>query len=120
MKITDEDRLRLTDVREAIDDLDERLVRLFADRIALATEASAVKSGAGLPAVDPAREARIVRRAAGLAREQGLEPELVRTIFWRILGLSHRAQDGRTPERHLAPERNGASQDDRAAENVGS
>jgi len=94
MRIKDEDRQDLNEVRKAIDELDERLVRLFSERIALATRANSLKTRVGLPAVDPAREASVVRRAAELARDQSLEPEIVRTIFWRILGLSHWAQKG--------------------------
>jgi len=93
MEATDEHETELRTIREAIDDLDERLIELFSDRLGLAGEARRLKERAGLPLVDPEREAQIVRRASELARSRRLEPEMVRTIFWRILGLSHWAQE---------------------------
>ncbi|MBX6366066.1 MAG: chorismate mutase, partial [Gemmatimonadetes bacterium] len=52
----------------------------------------AANRAAGLPTLDPAREAAVVRRAGALAREHGLEAEAVRGIFWHLIGLSRRAQ----------------------------
>jgi chorismate mutase len=46
----------------------------------------------GLPTLDPAREAEVIRRAASIAREHGLPDEKVRDIFWHIIGLSRGAQ----------------------------
>jgi chorismate mutase len=51
-----------------------------------------VKRKAGLPTLDPPREAAVVRRAGALAREAGLDDEDVRYIFWHLIGLSRRMQ----------------------------
>jgi chorismate mutase len=45
-----------------------------------------------LPTLDPAREAEVIRRAAALAREVGLNDEKVRDIFWHVIGLSRSVQ----------------------------
>lgn len=79
----------LSCVRREIDELDRSLVRMFAERLALAREASERKAANGRPGIDHAREAEVVRLAAVEARERGLEPEIVRGIFWRLVGLSH-------------------------------
>ncbi|HET9985200.1 MAG TPA: chorismate mutase [Longimicrobiales bacterium] len=79
-------------LRSAIADLDRRLVELLAERVRLARRVGGAKRAAGLPTLDPAREAAVVRRASALAREHGLEPEAVRGIFWHLIGLSRRAQ----------------------------
>ena len=50
------------------------------------------KKVAGLPTLDPAREAEVIRRAAALAREVGLSDEKVRDIFWHVIGLSRAVQ----------------------------
>ena len=51
-----------------------------------------VKRELGLPVLDPAREAAVVRRAGSLAREAGLPDEDVRYLFWHLVGLCRRAQ----------------------------
>ena len=83
---------RLRGIRERIEQIDRSLVGLIADRVRLAREVGDAKRELGLPTLDPAREAAVVRRAGSLAREAGLEDEDVRYIFWHLIGLSRRAQ----------------------------
>ena len=78
----------LLSIRSRIDEVDEDLVTLIAARVDLARRAGAVKAANGLDMVDLAREAAVVRRASGIAREKGLEPETLRDVFWRLIGLS--------------------------------
>ena len=61
-------------------------------RVRLARDVGRTKRAAGLPTQDPAREAAVIRHAAELAREAGLQDDDVRTIFWQVIGLSRRAQ----------------------------
>jgi chorismate mutase len=89
---------RLEALRAEIERLDEGIVRLISQRTRLAQEARAAKQEAGLPLFDPAREAVVVRRAATLARAEGLPEEAVRELFWRLIGLSRSVQaDGTLP-----------------------
>lgn len=92
---TGTDELRL--LRQAIDDLDLRLVDLLAQRLDLARRTTAPKHRAGLPVQDLAREAEVVRRAADAARDRGLDPEPIRDIYWRLVDLARRAQEGAAP-----------------------
>jgi len=78
--------------RLQIESLDRELVGLLAKRVALSKEIGAMKKVAGLPTLDPAREAEVIRRAAGMAREAGLSDEKVRDIFWHVIGLSRAVQ----------------------------
>jgi chorismate mutase len=78
--------------REQIEAIDRELVGLLAKRAALSREIGATKKVAGLPTLDPAREAEVIRRAAGMAREHGLSDEKVRDIFWHVIGLSRAVQ----------------------------
>jgi len=78
--------------RQQIESLDRELVGLLAKRVALSKEIGAIKKVAGLPTLDPAREAEVIRRAAGMAREAGLADEKVRDIFWHVIGLSRAVQ----------------------------
>lgn len=83
---------QLEELRGEIERLDRSLIDLIAERVMLGTRVGAAKRAAGLPLLDPVREAAVVRRAGTLAREAGLEDEDVRYIFWHLIGLSRRAQ----------------------------
>ncbi|HUQ46962.1 MAG TPA: chorismate mutase [Gemmatimonadaceae bacterium] len=83
----------LSRLREQIEQIDSSLVELIANRVRLAREVGIEKRAAGLPALDPKREAAVVRKAVVLAREAGLEfDDEIRQVFWLLIGLSRRAQ----------------------------
>lgn len=80
-------------LREEIEQRDRALIETIADRVRLAREVGKEKRAAGLPTLDPGREAAVVRSAVALAREAGLEcDDEIRQIFWQLIGLSRRAQ----------------------------
>ncbi len=41
---------------------------------------------------DLAREAEVIRQASTRARDIGLDTEVVRDVFWRLIDLSHRTR----------------------------
>jgi len=82
----------LARLRAEIEGVDRELIRLIAKRVELARQVGAVKHAAGLPALDPAREAAVIRRVSEVAREEGAPEEDVRYLFWHIIGMSRRAQ----------------------------
>ena len=102
--MTDEERLET--LRKRIREVDEALVRLVGERRDLVLDVGRVKAVLGLPVLDPPQEARVVRRAAELARDAGVDEEAVRDILWRIIASARDAQEGRTrwgpplPESH--------------------
>ncbi|HEX8276183.1 MAG TPA: chorismate mutase [Longimicrobiaceae bacterium] len=79
-------------LRGEIERIDREIVGLVAERVRLAREVGKAKRAAGLPTLDPAREAAVVRSAGMLAREAGLVDEEMRALFWHLIGLSRRAQ----------------------------
>jgi chorismate mutase len=80
-------------LREQIEQLDRALIDLIAQRVRLAREVGTEKVVAGLPTLDPEREAAVVQGAVAVAREAGLEiDDEIRQIFWLLIGLSRRAQ----------------------------
>ncbi len=87
------DSEHLDELRQEIVALDGELVGLLARRLALVEEVGRVKRRLGLPTLDPPREAEVVRRAAELARENGVDPELARDVLWRIMASARDAQD---------------------------
>ncbi len=89
------DAEHLEALRREIVAVDGDLVALLARRLALVEEVGRVKRRLGLPTLDPPREAEVVRRAAELAREHGVDPELARDVLWRIMASARDAQDTR-------------------------
>jgi chorismate mutase len=75
-------------VRGEIDEIDRSLVGLIAARLDLARQARLLKDQGGLTNEDSTREAAVVRHAAEAARDLGLDPEIIRDVFWRLISLS--------------------------------
>src|SRR5213593_2349436 len=79
-------------LRAEIERIDRALIGLIADRVRAAHRAAVAKRAAGLPTLDPAQEAAVIRRAAALARDAGLPEEDLRDFFWHVVGLTRRAE----------------------------
>lgn len=90
--VTRETTTELDALRAEIERIDAELVRGVAARMRLARRIGRLKQDAGMSLVHPAREAAVVRRAGELAREQGLDDEAVRELFWRLIEMSRKAQ----------------------------
>lgn len=84
---------RLDQLRQEIATTDRELVRVIARRLELARDIGRTKQALGLPVMDPAREAEVVRRAVELARTYGADAELIRGILWRIIDAARGVQD---------------------------
>ncbi len=82
----------LATLRSELSALDADLIALLKRRIELARLVGAEKRAAGLPTLDPRREAQVVASAARLARQAGLPEEAVRDIFWPVVSMCRRAQ----------------------------
>ncbi len=85
---------RLEELRQRIMEVDEELVDLIGERKSLVVEIGEIKDELGLPVLDPAREAAVVRRAASLARDHDLDEELIRDVIWRIIASARGEQGG--------------------------
>jgi chorismate mutase len=84
---------RLDRLRVQITALDEELIRLVGKRRDLAIAIGETKAALGLPTMDPGREARVVRRAAEVARTLGVDEEMARDVIWRVMAAARQAQD---------------------------
>lgn len=62
-------------LRRSIDNFDAAIIHLLAERFKTTMAVGEYKARAGLPASDPMREERQVRRLRQLAQESGLDPE---------------------------------------------
>jgi chorismate mutase len=87
-----QDEESLDDLRREIAAVDDDLVALIARRLELAHRIGDCKRRLGLPVLDPAREAEVVRRVAAEARAKGTDPELVRAVLWQIIDHARRVQ----------------------------
>jgi chorismate mutase/prephenate dehydrogenase len=90
----EEPRDRLEALRKRILEVDEALIELVGERRALVLEIGRLKAEMGLPVLDPSREAAVVRGAAELARERGVDEELTRDVIWRIMASAREEQEG--------------------------
>lgn len=75
-------------LRAAIDGVDDRLLVLIGERLALVRAIGRVKAARGAVVPDPAREAAIVARLAGGA----VDGETVAAVWGALFAASHRVQ----------------------------
>ncbi len=94
---------RLEELRTLIESIDRELVALIGKRRDLVIEVGRAKEALGLPVMDPPQEAKVVRRAAEIARDLGVDEELTRDVIWRIIAAARDAQEGRTAWGPLPP-----------------
>lgn len=76
------------EARARIDDINERVVELLAERQAIVDELCALKANAGRTVRDPEREAELLTHVRSVADEAGLPPDLAETLFEEILAHS--------------------------------
>ena len=84
----------LSRLRTNIEQLDQRIIDLIGERVDLSRQVGDLKRAAGMPTLDPAREAAVLRRVAAQARAAQLPDEPVREIFWHVIALCRSAQTG--------------------------
>ncbi|MFN2502006.1 MAG: chorismate mutase [Pyrinomonadaceae bacterium] len=74
--------------RKEIDELDDSIVRLLQQRVAVAREISILKLSSGLPIVDAHRENDVLRRVS----DDAAHGEAIAAIYRAILNESRRIQ----------------------------
>jgi chorismate mutase len=75
----------LNEFRSRIDELDDQLIRLLAERFEITKAVGAFKADTGLPAADPGREAEQVTRLRSIAEEVGMDPAFSEQVFRLIV-----------------------------------
>jgi len=71
--------------RSRIDEVDEALIRLLAERFEITQAVGHYKAEAGLPAGDPERERRQIARLHDVADEVGMDKEFSSKVFRLIV-----------------------------------
>jgi chorismate mutase len=87
--------LTIDDIRQAIDRLDNELLRIFNERAALALEIGEIKKERGLPVYDPTREKKIFDRMKA-ANPGPLDDGAIVRLFERVIDESRRLERIRT------------------------
>jgi chorismate mutase/prephenate dehydrogenase len=85
----------LGELRDRIIAVDDDIIKLIGERRDLVVEIGLIKESLGLPILDPAREARVVRRVAERSRALGVDEELTRDVIWRIISSARQQQGER-------------------------
>lgn len=80
--------MALAALRARVDEVDQQIVALLAERRRLVAQMGPVKAALGLPALDPGREAEARARLLGAATNLGLPELLVQQIFDAVLADS--------------------------------
>lgn len=109
----------LEEARTRIQEVDEQLIRTMGERFELALRIGRAKEVLGRPVLDPAREAEVIRRLAGKARDLGVDEEMTRDVFWRIIGQARAAQEDRLPDWPGRPAPPSAGADSAGADSAG-
>ncbi len=75
-------------IRARIQELDEALIRLLAQRFERVRALGALKAAENLPIEDETREAALRAHHARVAEREGIDPALVRRVFEALLAES--------------------------------
>ena len=67
--------------RQRIDELDDQLIRLLAERFDITKAVGVYKAVEGLPPADPEREAEQVARLRAIAEDAGMDPAFSEKVF---------------------------------------
>ena len=81
----------LSESRKKIDIIDDKIVRLFEERMLLAGDVAKYKINAGLPVLDRTREAEKLDKLEGLAHN-GFNKDAIRELYEQIMSLSRKYQ----------------------------
>jgi chorismate mutase/prephenate dehydratase len=84
--------MSLEELRKKIDDADERIVRLIADRIRQAQEIGEHKAKNGIPVEDATREERVLEHVRELARKEKISEKNVESIYRQIVAAARSVQ----------------------------
>ncbi|OUV77886.1 MAG: chorismate mutase [Acidimicrobiaceae bacterium TMED130] len=75
----------LREYRARIDELDEQLICLLAERFEITKTVGELKAKTGLPAADPQREKEQISRLHEIARNEGMDPVFGEKVFRLIV-----------------------------------
>lgn len=84
--------MALAEHRKQIEEIDEKIIRLIDQRIAVSKRIFEAKMSEGIPISDPEREKLVLGKATDLATELNLDAGAVRDIFQILIRMSVQKQ----------------------------
>ncbi|MEY7847901.1 chorismate mutase [Natrarchaeobius sp. A-rgal3] len=91
-----------TDADSELAPVDEEILELIDERMAIADEIGRIKAREGLPVEVPEQESVVLDRVADDATSEGVDPDLVRAVYRDLLEMSKDVQ-----RRHVEDENSG-------------
>lgn len=88
-------------LRASIDNMDDIIVRVLAERFKITQRVGELKATLGLPPADPAREEQQIARLRAIANDAGLDPEFAEAVLTFIVNevvRNHEAIAKRHPQ----------------------
>lgn len=82
----------LKEIREHIDRLDSIVVYALAERMSFVEKVALYKKECNLPRYQPEREKQIIEQKRALAKQTGLNPDLIEDLYKRIIEDAHRIE----------------------------
>lgn len=79
--------------RQKINDLDDQIIDLLVERTKVIREVGHIKAEKNIPAVIPERVEEVRERNAKRAGEKGLDPQIVRELYTRLIDYSCNLED---------------------------
>lgn len=83
----------LTPIRNEIDQIDQQLIQLFAQRLSLVAEVGKIKQEYGLPIYAPDREAAMLQARREEAEAQGVPADLIEDVLRRVMRESYASEN---------------------------
>ncbi|HLB28315.1 MAG TPA: prephenate dehydratase [Dehalococcoidales bacterium] len=84
--------MSLEDLRKKIDETDDRIVRLIAERIRIAEEIGGEKKKQGRQIEDKAREQVVLKHVREIAKTENISQEAIEEIYRRVMALAKSAE----------------------------
>ena len=84
--------MSLDELRRRVDELDENIVKLLAERLSVAEAIGREKAAGSAPARDPGRERKVIERAVATAAVGGMTSEEVTEIYRSVIKLARHRQ----------------------------
>lgn len=86
-------KLKLSDMRTRLDELDGRLLDLVGERLSVAREVAQLKQESPLEVLDARREGVVLERIAALATERGIDPFFAKRFYSLLIEGSRSLQE---------------------------
>jgi chorismate mutase len=83
----------LDELRIKIDEINEQIIQLLAERSEVSKQIAEEKKSIGKEIYDPEREAQLIIKIKTLAKEKGLDEDLIENIFKQIMDNSKEIQE---------------------------